>query len=930
MSKKEWRDAPVVIFAGSADTRKHSGGDYDTMTLGELWGMETPGSAYKMQATAMIPSSYAAWDARTHEVQRDRGDFVALTLDVDGGNLGGEAVASALRSFAGDGVATLVYSSSSAAPDERKWRGVVPLSEPVSFERWELLQHALYSHFHRVSGVRPDYALARAGQPVYLPNVPASRRGDDGEPLFFRRHATGGGGLYSAAHSVQSAVDAVLSERAAIAQAHEKAREAARQAVAHRVAQYGDGDKALDLVARFNGANSVANLLAANGYTQRGNSDDWRSPYQSTGTYATRDFGDYWVSLSESDAKAKVGRNSSGSGSVCFGDAFDLYCHFEHGGNFKEAIKAIAAEERGDRRNDYARFEPATAHDDFAAFINQDGDGALANFPAPAPAPAEKVAPAPIDCNASVLESAIERMRAATLTELIGEIPSYIDELRGIDEMALSALAGHYKKCMTKAGATITAKDARARITNKALERQIAENALAQRAEYEKASGSSEMLMNWVYLEQSEKFVNLRDGRALSSKSFDMVYAKDVPPPPDKEKPPAAHRFFALQEGRTAYAQMYVPSMWCDGAGGQFFEHEMRHYLNGYNGHTVPRESAGWEQRPNYQIVQSHIRKLMGTESEAKLMTQWIAHNVQHPGLKILWSPVVYGPQGSGKTTIERIMSAAMGQENVRTVSMDEVYSSFTSWAEGACVRFIEEIRIVGHSRHDLMNKLKPYITNERIKVVRKGEDGLDALNTQNYCCFTNFEDAIVLDDEDRRYGVFSTAAKTRADVTEMFDKAYWKELYEVINNHAGDVRAWLLSVDLSDFDRIAAPPMTRAKMDMIEATRGDDAENLEMVLAHGGLGISKDVVSTSHVNGALKAAGFAPLTARRLGKALKEIGFLPYKKPVKFDDKTCRFAVRGKWLERIAGTAERDDGAIPGMLRNAVKPDALSEFGDS
>lgn len=915
-----WRAHRVVCFNGSSDTKKYSGQDYASLTLDQVFSME-PGNDEKMDALAIIPSSYCGSDARTHEVQRERGQYVALALDIDKGSPSMNVVAGAIQSFAGGDVAALIYSSSSASTEAQKWRGIIPLASAVAFVQWQELQHALFRHFEQETGLKPDYALDRAGQPVYMPNVPPARRDVLGEPEFYQRLVFDGDGLKPSSGKVKAVVMALRQERAAMDADHAARRDRAREAVMARTMGKGDGDSALDIIKRFNDGNSISDLLRANAYDQKGRSDDWRSPYQSSGSYATRDFGTHWVSLSESDASAGLGRQTSGSASQCFGDAFDLFCHFDHGNDFKSAIKALAAGERKDRRDDMARFEPvASAGEDFAQFIGaQDEEAAVQEAGSAADDFAAFINQSSVDADdadqssrsvamtgsAAALQRAMQRMDAASLEELTGEVPRFVERLQGIDQMGLSALASHYKKSMKRVGVTISINDARAIIKNKPLKDAEREQAELARASFKASAETSEMLRDWVYLEQSERFVNLRDGRELSSKSFDMIYAADIPVSPDEDYPKAASRFFSLSEGRMVYAQMYVPAMWRDAAGGQFFEHERKHYLNSYSGSATPAIDEGWRDREHWSVINDHMHKLMGNAHEADLMIKWMAHNVQHPGTKILWAPVVYGPQGSGKTTIERIMSAAMGQANVRTISMDEVYSTFTSWAEGACVRFIEEIRVIGHSRHDLMNKLKPYITNERIKVVKKGQDGLDALNTQNYACFTNFGDAIPIDSEDRRYGVFSTAARTREDVVAMFNQDYWSRLYGSINGHPGDVRAWLMSIDLNGFDRIAAPPMTRAKMDMIEATRSDDVINLEMVIEAGGLGVSCDAVSQSHVNGALRAAGFSSLMGRRLRKCLDELGFVQVPWVVKFDGKTCRISVRGDVAQKLSTLPE-------------------------
>jgi len=925
-----WRNHRVVSFSGSKDTRKHSGNDYDTLTLDQVFSM-APGSDEKMEALAIIPSSYCGSDARTHEVQREKGQYVALALDIDKGGPSLTVVAGAIQSFTGDGVAALIYSSSSASAELQKWRGIIPLAAPVTFVQWQELQHALFRHFEQATGLKPDYALDRAGQPVYMPNVPPARRDVFGDPEFYQRMVFDGDGLKPSSGKVRETVLALRKDRAALDAEMEARREKAREAVLSRTFGKGDGESALDIIKRFNDANSIADLLRANCYDQKGRGNDWRSPYQSSGSYATRDFGTHWVSLSESDASSGLGRQTSGSSSQCFGDAFDLLCHFDYGNDVKAAIKALAADERKDRREDMGRFEPAiSAADEFAAFIKDGEAGSeeveeVANPSAPSvanPSAPSVAAPAIIKPNPAVITTAMGRISEADLDGLLHEIPGYIHELPGIDDKALEALAQAYKTALSKLKYKLSIKDARESLTNKALEAVKRKAKEQQLHVFKDAAGKTEMLADWIYLEQSERFINLRDGRELTHKAFDMVYAKDVPIMPDDDRPQSPSRFFSMSEGRTVYAQMYVPALWTEADDGQFFKHELRRYLNGYSGRTVPAVVAGWQEREHWRVVQQHMHKLMDNEHEASLIIKWMAHNVQHPGLKILWAPVIYGPQGSGKTTIERIMSAAMGQVNVRTISMDEVYSSFTSWAEGACVRFIEEIRVIGHSRHDLMNKLKPYITNERIKIVKKGLDGLDALNTQNYACFTNFGDAIPVDSEDRRYGVFSTAAKTREDVVAMFNQAYWAQLYQAINEHPGDIRAWLMSVDLEGFDRIAAPPMTAAKLDMIEATRSDEVINLEMVIEAGGHGISANVVSMSHVNKAMREAGFSALVGRRMRKCLDELGFVQVPWVIRFDGKACRFSVRGDVAARLVDLPESHRAMFSSDLRRAVKVD--------
>ena len=97
------------------------------------------------------------------------------------------------------------------------------------------------------------------------------------------------------------------------------------------------------VIAAYNASATVAELLERHGYRRRPRSTvDWRSRYQtSEDSFATRVIDARWVTLSASDIAAGIGRRSA-SGVAASGDAFDLYCHYEHRGDQRAAMRAAA------------------------------------------------------------------------------------------------------------------------------------------------------------------------------------------------------------------------------------------------------------------------------------------------------------------------------------------------------------------------------------------------------------------------------------------------------------------------------------------------------------------------------------------------------------------------------------------------------------
>lgn len=394
-SASNWGTHRVVVFDGSFDTHIEDGQDYKTLTLREVFDAE-PALRDKAKAPAMIPSSYSRFDARRHEAQRQRGHYVALAADIDQGDVAMDTVRTVVRAFVGKGVAFLVYSSSSAKPEAKKWRIVVPLAEGLPFAAWQDLQEAFFT-FMEAQGVAVDWALSRAGQPVYLPNVPTDKRDWQGKPLFHERECVEGRGLTDADGVVSAALADLRAARERDEAERQRAQQAARQALQARA----DSTKSA-VIDAFNQAYSVEQMLEANGY-ERGPRDSWRSPYQASKTFATRNFGDHWVSMSESDERAGLGASCDAGR---FGDAFDLFCHFEHGGDFKKAVREAARMLGLDRRSE----TPVDTSGIMAQAVSrpsgeprsaQDGKGSRLDWRPPAQAassqPATEHWPEPVD-----------------------------------------------------------------------------------------------------------------------------------------------------------------------------------------------------------------------------------------------------------------------------------------------------------------------------------------------------------------------------------------------------------------------------------------------------------------------------------------------------------------------------------------------------
>jgi hypothetical protein len=330
----------LLLAHGALDTKigdKYL--EYDGITLFEIAEMvNEPQSKEKADASFIIPSTYRDHDGRNHATQREHGEYWLLAIDVDEGDPSLTELRTAVSKVTGDASA-LIYSSSGASEDNRKWRVLIPLALPVSGEDYADAQLALFDLMQQ-EGITCDAALSRTGQPIYLPNVPPARRDAQGEPSFYHGVRHRGGGLLIPSESTIWANLEFRRKNEAIAAERAAAERALRaQEREQKRSQYDDDDP-IDV---FNQRHTISDIMLKYGYERKGRSDSYRSPMQSSGSFATKDFGTHWVSLSGSDRASGIGQ---ASGEFCYGDAFDIWAHFEHGGRMSDAVREYGKEIR--------------------------------------------------------------------------------------------------------------------------------------------------------------------------------------------------------------------------------------------------------------------------------------------------------------------------------------------------------------------------------------------------------------------------------------------------------------------------------------------------------------------------------------------------------------------------------------------------------
>ena len=289
----------------------------------------------KDDAQWFIPSTYHQHDARTAEAQFNHGSFGWLPIDIDDGNLDLSEVKESVCGLL-PGISVIIYSTRSSTPQDRRWRVLVPLATfllGVDYVATLRAFHGLVLD-QSMGTVIPCGGILNEKQIIYLPNrgdfyeyeIITGKRLDltPDHPITVRRGA-------NRERDMQATAEAAKEAKA-------KREKRERERLANPTTE--------SPVEAFNAAHDVADLLHRYGYDRQGSSNHWRSPHQTSGSFATMCDGDHWVSLSASDAAAGIG-NASRSG-FRYGDAFDLFTFYEHSGDFTAAVRAYGKEIRRD------------------------------------------------------------------------------------------------------------------------------------------------------------------------------------------------------------------------------------------------------------------------------------------------------------------------------------------------------------------------------------------------------------------------------------------------------------------------------------------------------------------------------------------------------------------------------------------------------
>jgi hypothetical protein len=281
-----------------------------------------------------------------------------------------------------------------------------------------------------------------------------------------------------------------------------------------------------------------------------------------------------------------------------------------------------------------------------------------------------------------------------------------------------------------------------------------------------------------------------------------------------------------------------------------------------------------------------HIAWTFPNKTEQAIVLDWMAHVYQNPGQRVNWALLIWGVQGSGKTLLFNILQRVIGSENTKDVSPSSLKTDYNDWAVGGIVGCVEEIRVSGNSKWTVMDIMKPAITNDLLAINPKGKTSYSgAPNFCSYMMLTNHQDAIPVNDADRRFCVlFSAHNDTEAmEVDHGGAKGlaeYFRQLFDGCVTRRPDAMArFLCDYKISAaFDHRGRAPRTEGFRHMVDANISDEQSLIhEMIDDHQSGILCGEMICVTELKAQAVLNGEGDLPpGRLLGQLLREMGYKP------------------------------------------------------
>ena len=198
---------------------------------------------------------------------------------------------------------------------------------------------------------------------------------------------------------------------------------------------------------------------------------------------------------------------------------------------------------------------------------------------------------------------------------------------------------------------------------------------------------------------------------------------------------------------------------------------------------------------PNYLIAKKGDVKfiiqffiwLIG-EDKWKIIEQWIAYMVQHPGIKMKWAVVLVSVvEGVGKGLLARLCSRILGEDNVNeNANYKHLTNTHNTLLIGTQLLVLNEVSLGDFkSKQEGTNTLKNFVGDDIYSCNFKGKPMVKLPNLTNFMLFSNDERVLGAPQGGRRY-FFCNISKSEETIIQKTNEGFYQKAWDFMDSDVG------------------------------------------------------------------------------------------------------------------------------------------------
>lgn len=277
----------------------------------------------------------------------------------------------------------------------------------------------------------------------------------------------------------------------------------------------------------------------------------------------------------------------------------------------------------------------------------------------------------------------------------------------------------------------------------------------------------------------------------------------------------------------------------------------------------------------------NHLKKVLPNERDRLILVSYMAACIQHKGVKFQWAPLIQGIEGNGKTLFSRCVAAAVGKRYTHSPKADDIDNKFNGWMLNKLFIGIEDIYVADH-RREVIEALKPMITNDELEIQLKGIDQVTMPVCANFILNMNDKAGFKKTRNDRRFAMFYTAQQQDGDLDrDGMGGHYFPNLYRWLKREDGYaivseyLEKFAIPDELNPATDCHRAPITSSTEEAIEVSVGGIEQEILEAVEENRVGFMGGWISSVALEKLLHGLGASrkiPVNKRR--DLLKTLGY--------------------------------------------------------